>query len=99
MHMSRKFVFVYHLTGSTYSKILFQAIYISRIYKNLERNWEDSICIRVNNFVKFVIFLNFTGKTPVRKKIEKEKILKLSKLEYYLEISIKCNTSYSYYNL
>ena len=35
MFMSRKF-FVYHVTGSIYSRIIFPAIYILRKYKTLK---------------------------------------------------------------
>ena len=46
--------FVYHITGSTY---LFFDLCISQGFmQNFERNWKNSICIRVNNFAISVNF-------------------------------------------
>ena len=48
--------FVYHVTGSTYSE-LFLELCISQGYlQNFERNWKNSISIRVKNFGKSVNF-------------------------------------------
>ena len=47
---SDRFFFVYNVTGSTYSRIILQFV------QNFERNWKNSICIRVNNFAKSANF-------------------------------------------
>ena len=38
------------VTGSTYWEIVFQTMYISKIWHKLERNCKNSICIGVKNF-------------------------------------------------
>ena len=49
--------FVYHITGSTYFRTIFRAMYISKIYiSNFERNSKNPICIRVNTFAESVHF-------------------------------------------
>ena len=55
MPMKRNF-FVYHVTGSTYSRIVFGAMCVSRIYTKLWKELKKSICIRVYNFAKSVNF-------------------------------------------
>ena len=50
--------FVYHVTGSTYSGILFGAMYNSRYIQNFERDWKNAIWIRVSNSVKHLILFN-----------------------------------------
>ena len=43
-------MFLYHVTESTYSRIILRAICASQGYiQNFERNWTNSICIGVKD--------------------------------------------------
>ena len=68
--------FVYHATGPIYYRLFFQVCIYQGYIQNFERNWNNSICIRVNNFAESVNF-------KISRELSQRKILKLSKLEYY----------------
>ena len=67
-HICQGNFFVYHKTGSTYSRIIFRAMFISRIYTNIQRNWANAICIRVNIFAKSVKTNSIHGSIHKEKK-------------------------------
>ena len=50
------FYFLYMEKDIFCSKNIFRDMYISRVYTKLKRNWKNLICIRANNFSKFVNF-------------------------------------------
>ena len=54
--------FVYHVTGSTYSKIIFWVLYVSRIYQNfLGKGLEKTNQIVSELICSICKVLNFTG--------------------------------------
>ena len=55
-NMCQGIFFVYDVTGSAYSRIIFRAMHIWRINTNFERNWKNSIYIKVNILAKSVNF-------------------------------------------
>ena len=48
--------FAYNVTGSTYSKKFFELCISQGYIQNFERNWKNSVCIRISNLAKFANF-------------------------------------------
>ena len=48
--------FVDHLTESAYSRIISKLCISQEYIQNFEKNWKNSVLIRVNNFAKSVEF-------------------------------------------
>ena len=68
--------FLYRVTGSTCSRVIFRAVFISRIYTKLWKELEKFNLYQSSQFCYIYKFLNFMEIFP-------KKELKLSKLEYY----------------
>ena len=74
MHMSRKIFCLPHNWIYLLYLLTFFELCISQGYiQNFERNWKNSVCIRINNFAKSANLQNFHGSLH-KKKIEIVKV-------------------------